>query len=138
MTHYELQAWNPLREFDRWFNGAGYAPAGFAPSADVEETPTHFLLTLDVPGVPRDDLKIEVREDQLSITGKRRGEAFQRAFRLPAQVDAHGIEAELRDGVLTVALPKAEEAKPRQITVGEAKGPGLLSRLLERKPGTAA
>lgn len=110
------------------------ATAGaFAPALDVEETEDAFTLYVELPGVAAEDVDITLEESVLTISGERRfydeKEAdgfrrversfgrFHRAVRLPDRVDANRVEAGYRDGLLTITVPKAEEAKPRRIEV---------------------
>ena len=113
--------------------GAPGAPAGLA--LDVKETPEAFQVTAAVPGVAPDDVEITVLGDMLRIRGERREEtedqgaqgrwlirerrfgAFERTVTLPTTVKSDAAEADFKDGVLTITLPKAEEAKPRSIPV---------------------
>jgi HSP20 family protein len=98
---------------------------GFTPSVDVHEDDTKFELLADLPGVKLEDLDIQVEKDVLTIRGERklerRGErvagAFSRAFTLPKHIDVEKIAASLKDGVLTLTLPKRPEAQPRQIKI---------------------
>jgi HSP20 family protein len=127
--------WTPFNEMarlqqdiDRLF---GATPAtegrvsGFTPAVDVAEDDQKFELYADLPGVKQEDLDIQVEKDVLTIRGERklerRGErvagAFSRAFTLPKHVDVEKIAASLKDGVLTLTLPKRPEAQPRQIKV---------------------
>lgn len=122
---------------------------GFQPSCDISETEDHYLVSFDMPGVKKEDIKIEVHGSTLVISGERQRKMsspnsdstirtertygkFERSFDLPTSVDANRIEAQYNDGVLSVALPKAEQAKPRtvQIKTGED---GFLSKLLGSK-----
>jgi HSP20 family protein len=103
----------------------------FTPACDLEETESHYLLSLDLPGVTREDIKIETVKDQLLVAAERKAEksektihlkergrgTFYRAFSLGSAVDAERIEALYQDGVLRIAVPKAESAKPRLIAV---------------------
>lgn len=127
----------------------------FIPAVDVEETDDRFMLSLDLPGVNKDDVKIEIQDNQLLISGHRKQEhehkdssrvsieriygEFQRAFTIPSQVDPEKIEAVFQDGVLHVAVPKVESAKPKMIEIKEAKN-GKSGRLLgqEKKSEKAA
>ncbi len=117
----------------------------YAPMCDVQETEEHYLMSFDLPGVSKDNIKIEMVDNQLMISGERKHESetkngsyqlsersygrFQRAFTLPATVDADKIEASYQDGVLRLAVPKAESSRPRQIQIGEGK-PSVFGRLL--------
>ncbi|MBI4404838.1 MAG: Hsp20/alpha crystallin family protein [Deltaproteobacteria bacterium] len=118
--------------------------AVFQPACDIEETDTHYLLSVDLPGVSKNDIQIEVKDNQVYISGERKSERkgsaiserycgkFQRLLTIPAGVDADKIEAQYQDGVLTVALAKAESAKPRQIKISEGKG-SFFGRLIGTK-----
>ena len=110
------------------------ATAGaFAPALDVEETEDGFTLLVELPGVAVEDVDITLEENVLTISGERSFYAgrevdsfrrversfgrFHRAVRLPDRVAADRVEAGYRDGLLTITVPKAEEAKPRRIEV---------------------
>jgi HSP20 family protein len=105
---------------------------GLTPAADILETETGFRVVLDLPGLDPKALQIQVENDVLSVQAERvqpelkdatlhRTErafgTFQRSFSLPKVVDATRVEARYENGVLTVELPKREEAKPRTIQV---------------------
>ena len=127
------------REVDRALRdvfGASTSPAtagAWAPALDVEETEDGFVLHVELPGVPTDAVEVSLEENVLTIEGERRfyedREAdgfrrverafgrFHRAIRLPDRVNGDQVSATHRDGVLTIDVPKAEEAKPRRITV---------------------
>jgi len=121
----------------------------FQPSCDVNETKNHYLVSFDMPGVKKEDIKVEVRGNELVISGERQreltgqqGEArlqversygrFERTFTLPTTIAADKIEAHYENGVLNVALPKAEAAKGRTIQIQTGQG-SLLSKLLGSK-----
>lgn len=101
----------------------------FALPLDIYENEERYELRLDVPGVAKDDLKLHCENDTLSVRGQRKSArdgatrcerwcgSFDRMFSLPDGVDTARTEASLKDGVLTIVLPKCEKAKPRQITV---------------------
>ncbi len=111
----------------------GVAGYGLTPPADVLETEADFSVALDVPGLDPKALSIQVENDTLTVQAERkqpetkrdatahRSEraygTFFRSFTLPASVDATRVEATYEVGVLTVVLPKREEAKPRTIQV---------------------
>jgi len=112
----------------------------FQPSADISETENHYMVSFDIPGVKKEDVKIEMRGNQLFVTGERRQEArsgrtygkFERSFALPESVNTDKIEAHYEDGVLSIALPKAEEAKPKTIEI-QSGNPGFFNKLLGAK-----
>ncbi len=107
--------------------------SSFLPAVDVEEVEKHYIFSLDLPGIEEKDLKVELVDDVLKISGERRFESktqvrgalrsergfgsFERAFSLPREVDAEHIDAKYKNGVLTITVPKAEVAKARQIPV---------------------
>lgn len=110
------------------------ATAGaFAPALDVEETEDGFTLVVELPGVAAEDVDITLEENVLTVSGERSFYAdkeadgfrrversfgrFHRAVRLPDRVAADRVEAAYKDGLLTITVPKAEEAKPRRIEV---------------------
>jgi HSP20 family protein len=127
--------WDPIRDLlaiqqrlDRFAPG----PAGWAPPVDLHETDQHYVITAEVPGLRRDDLQIHAQDGRLTLSGSRadravpceqyhrieRGHgAFQRTFELPLPIAVDGITADLKDGVLTVVVPKAPDATPRRIRV---------------------
>jgi len=101
-----------------------------APFCDVYENENEVLLVADIPGVYKDNLNIHVEKNQLAIEGrvdeKTDGSMlgheynfvdYRRTFTLPTGIDANKIHADLKHGVLTLHLPKAESLRPRQITV---------------------
>jgi HSP20 family molecular chaperone IbpA len=105
----------------------------YVPPADVWETEDALAVAMEVPGVARDAVAIELKDDVLRVEARvdpaRYGGMepvyteygvghWARAFALPDKVDRERIEARLEDGVLTLTLPKAAEARPRRIAVG--------------------
>ncbi|HRO66411.1 MAG TPA: Hsp20/alpha crystallin family protein [Pseudobdellovibrionaceae bacterium] len=115
------------------------------PNFDVEETDQAYLLSVDMPGVKKEDVKVDLTENILTVSGERKYEheskgkgarryeraygQFQRSFTLPTSIDVDKVEANLEDGVLRVALPKSEQAKPRSIQIGSGKG-SFFSKLI--------
>ena len=104
----------------------------FTPAVDIFETENEITLLADVPGVAKDDVQIDLNDGILTLTGDVKpwegsNESdimveyeigkYHRQFTLSEVIDQSGIEAKLEEGVLRLKLPKAEKAKPRQITV---------------------
>jgi HSP20 family protein len=104
-------------------------PPVWTPSADIEETDDSYVLELDLPGVNRDDVNIELRDNEVRITGEikerertgvlrrqtRRVGQFEFVTTLPGDIDPDKVEASLHDGVLTVRMGKTTANQPRQI-----------------------
>ncbi|PTX91818.1 Hsp20/alpha crystallin family protein [Opitutus sp. ER46] len=92
---------------------------------DLFEDADHAYVRAELPGLSRDDINVEMAEGNLTISGKRKSEgpegeetfSFSRSVRLPDEVDSGKVSASYEHGVLTVTLPKREEAKPKKITV---------------------
>jgi HSP20 family protein len=109
----------------------------FMPQTNLVETEDAIEVTVELPGVKPEDFHVELREGDLWITGKKEEEheekgktfhrversfgEFRRVFNLPAAVNAEAIDAEFRDGVLKVMIPKREEVKPKTINVKTPK-----------------
>lgn len=137
-------------EMDRMFNGLfksewnGTFPAASAsalqPPCDIQETESQYLLNMDLPGMTKKDVLIEIQDNTLRVHGERRDErqekkcqetrteryfgAIERRFTLPDGIKADGVEAHFENGVLHVAIPKSQAVKPRQIQIGDAKPGG--------------
>ena len=117
-------------------SAATTSPPVWAPALDISERKDAYLVTVELPGVNLDDLKITLDDGVLTIQGERsfaddtseqqyhRVErlygAFRRSITLPAYVMADAVEASIEDGVLQILVPKAEEAKPKRIEVRPA------------------
>jgi len=107
--------------------------SGWLPTLDLYEDRDHLVLKAEVPGMKKEDIDISLHGDVLTLSGERKEDEsfekadtyraerflgkFQRTITLPVSVDANKVQASYKDGILTVTLPKAEEAKPRQIEV---------------------
>jgi HSP20 family protein len=140
--------WHPLRlmrDLLRWDPFAEMTPVmpmnlrlpEFAPSFEVKETKEAYVFTADLPGVADKDLEVTLAGRRLAVTGKREGEkeekedkyyayertygAFTRAFTLPDGADTDHIAAELKQGVLTVVVPKRAEIQAKKIAVKNEK-----------------
>ena len=143
-----LIRWEPFRELDDIF--ARYSPLfgrlaaaraappraetpAWTPVANISETETDYLIKAELPEVSKEDVKVTVDEDVITISGERRKEAehkdeklhrvesfyghFARSFRLPEDADVAAIQAESRNGVLKVRVPKTPAPKPRTVEV---------------------
>lgn len=105
----------------------------WTPTVDVIEDKDKFIVKADIPGVKKEDLKVDVQDDTLFIKGEKKQEEkvekenyirversygnFVRNFSLPANVDSSKINAKFTDGVLEITIPKKEEAKPKQVKI---------------------
>lgn len=124
---------NLRRDVDRLFQADDRAPRRFVPAVDIHEEAAAYVVEADLPGVEAKAIEITVEGDLMTIRGERklparaedvtehraerRGGHFERAFRLPETAASEGFEAEYRQGVLTVRIPKTPEAKPYRIEV---------------------
>jgi HSP20 family protein len=141
-----LVRWDPARELasmeiDRLnhmfsnFYGEGFSRT-WVPAVDIYETPQHeVILKAELPEMKREEIGLTFENNVLTITGERKLDeqvtrdrfqrlerfygSFSRSFTLPPTFDAAQISASYKDGILTVRVPQREEAKPKQITVGE-------------------
>lgn len=112
---------------------AGEVAGMLAPAIDVTETDDGYLVTVELPGVNKDDISVEIHEDVLSIRGEKRSEheekkgkrhwversygGFSRSVRLPAGITEKDLKASFESGVLRVEIPKVEESKPRTVSI---------------------
>lgn len=141
------ERWNPLRDFeevtdrmrrllDETFAGGFATPSlagglGWSPLVDVEETDDAYIVEADLPGVKRNDVDVELVGSELTISGEikerertgllrrqaRRTGRFDYRVTLPDHVESDQIEASLNEGVLTVRVPKSEQAQRRKIEI---------------------
>jgi HSP20 family protein len=126
---YTASPWRLLDEF------LGESPRvrGFAPAVDVIEKEDEYLVTAEIPGAKAEDVTVELHEGVLTLHGEKRSErderkeharyiervfgSFSRSFSLPQNAEGEKVQAAFKDGVLTVHIPKREEAKPRTINI---------------------
>jgi len=133
------------RDVDRLFdlhmpgvfdNGSNASIVMWTPRMDVHETDSAYVVTADLPGMTIDDIDIELEDSRLMISGERKSESaspaghyahhermfgkFQRVFTLPAAVQADGVIATYTNGVLTITIPKVEEARTKRIPIQTA------------------
>lgn len=144
-----LVKWNPWREmstlpnrFNRLFDDPFFSigrmddDSGLGmwnPAVDLYEKDDHFMIKAELPGVDKNDIKIDLKDRLLTLSGERTYDnevkeenyyrrersygKFQRAFTLPADVDSDKIKADFKDGVLQIEVPKPEEKKAKQVTI---------------------
>jgi HSP20 family protein len=121
-----------LSEFlDSWPSWPSLLSEGFTPPADVEETADAYTVEIELPGVKRDDLDIEVSGRRLSVRGERKEKQragilrrrertvgrFAYEVTLPGEIDDAAVQANLDEGVLSLLLPKPEHDRPRKIQI---------------------
>jgi HSP20 family protein len=142
--------WEPLREYstlqnemNRLFNTVFDAPSPggngalrrWMPAMDLVESGDHFVLRADLPGLSEEDVRIELEDQTLVISGERKAEhedgkegyyrlerafgSFSRTLQLPKGIDPESVTARFDRGVLEVRIPKPEERKPRRIEIGD-------------------
>lgn len=141
-----LARWNPsqqaaaagqplFRLFDTFFGDGGedLATRTWTPAVDIQETDDGYRLQVELPGLSKDDVQITLENNVLRLSGERKFEketkkenyhriertygTFSRSFALPTQVSSDKVEATFKDGVLSILVPKAEQAKPRRISI---------------------
>lgn len=126
------------RQFDRLLGGEAGTPSagigsGVFPQINLTEDANKFVIRAELPGVKTEDLQMQATSKNLSISGERKIEAegegvryhrrereagkFSRIVAMPTEIDPDRIEAGMKDGILTIRIPKAEAVKPRQITI---------------------
>jgi HSP20 family protein len=141
-----LVRWEPFRELaslqtemGRWMNGLlegnGRTTQSWVPALDVWESPTEVVYAFDLPGIPEEDISVEVKDDTLTVSAERaktdetsengfyrferRYGSFARAVGLPQGVDQDHIAARYENGVLEIRVPKPEEQKPKKIELSK-------------------
>lgn len=128
--------WDPVRDLlalhEQFGQLVGTDAPGWTPPVDLYETAAAFVLTAELPGLAREDIELHAEESRIVIRGERaaghvsceqyhrveRGHGrFSRAFLLPEPIDTEGVTADLKDGLLTVTLPKAAGRGARKVDV---------------------
>ena len=144
-----LVKWDPFRELEDVSNRLNrifgqslarsesgqnmLAVADWAPSVDISETDSAYLIKGEIPGVKKEDVKVTIQDGMLTIQGERRQEkeekgkkfhriecsygSFARRFRVPSDAGENSVKAEFKDGMLNVTLANSEKAKPKSINV---------------------
>lgn len=147
---------NLFDQMDRFFSDLPlvasvelYDERRFDPAVEIAESDDQYLVSFDIPGMKKEDIKIEIDQNMLVISGERKRETnadkknklqrfeksygyFKRIFTLPQGVDCKNVEAHYENGVLDLTLPKTAEAKPRQIEIQSGK-PGFMEKLMGSK-----
>ena len=127
--------WDPLRDLlalqEQIGQIVGTDAPGWTPPVDLYETSGAFVLTAELPGLARDDIEIHAEESRIVIRGERGGHVpceqyhrverghgrFSRAFLLPEPIDVESVAADLKDGLLTITIPKAGGRGARRVDV---------------------
>jgi HSP20 family protein len=124
-TLLELPFWAPSGRQSQLFSG-------WTPALDLYQNTDNVVAVVELPGLRKEDIEISLQDGTLTISGERKEEAgqpegatrterctgkFRRSITLPTQVDVNKVSANYKNGILTVTLPKAEEAKPKQIQI---------------------
>ncbi len=140
-----LSIWDPFREMedlaDRYNRSARkslvkhddrtFEVGDWMPVVDISETEDAFLVKAELPGVDKDDVSVKVEDGVLTLKGEKKSEtedkknhriecsygSFVRSFTLPQTTKSSSIEAEYKNGILTLTIPKSEEVKPKEIEV---------------------
>jgi HSP20 family protein len=138
----KLTPWEPLRELDDFFhhyaNLAGRSllrndGRSWSPAANISETEQEYLIKAELPEVKREDIKVTLQNGIITLSGERKQEketrdeneirvesiygTFLRSFSLPDNVDPDKVQAEAKDGVLRIRIPKTGPGKPRSVSV---------------------
>jgi HSP20 family protein len=136
------QRWDPFREFEdlqaqmgqlieNVWSGTSIGNGIWAPPVDIEETEDAWVVEAELPGAEQDDIKVEMRDSELVISGEikererkgilrrrtRRAGEFEYRVTLPGEIEGERIDASLEHGVLTVRVPKVERARPQRVEV---------------------
>ena len=135
MADVAFTRWDPLRDLialhDQIGQLVGHDAPGWTPPVDLYETSSAFILTAELPGLPREATEIHAEESRIVIRGERSGHVpceqyhrverghgrFSRAFLLPEPIDVEAVSADLQDGLLTITIPKAGGRGARRVDV---------------------
>ena len=120
-------------ELDKFFDSSAKSDDFHAPSCEVVDADKEYAVSMDIPGMKKEEISIEIKDNHLYVTGERKFEnksekqsvlrterrygKFSRIFTLPQDVRADGIEAKFENGVLDIILPKEEKTKARKIAI---------------------
>lgn len=129
--------------------GNGGALRRWIPAMDLVEEKDHYVLRADLPGLSEDDVKVELEDNVLTVSGERKSEqeqrregsyrlersfgSFGRSLTLPEGIDPESIQASFDKGVLEVRVPKPEQRKPRRVAIGVGKQSPVIEGSAEGK-----
>lgn len=138
----KLTPWEPLRELDDFFrNYSGLAgrsllrgdARNWSPTANISETDKEYLIKAELPEVKREDIKVTLENGVITLSGERKQEKetkdeneirveslygnFSRSFSLPENIDVNNVQAESKDGVLRIRIPKTGPSKPKSVSI---------------------
>jgi HSP20 family protein len=125
--------WSPMWDMEKFFDEGFSVDAGFVPAIDVRQDKDNVIVETNLPGIDPDKVDISIENDVLTVTGRTeekkevkhedyyrkeiREGSFSRSVILPMAVKAEAAEAEYAKGILKISIPKAEEAKPKKISI---------------------
>jgi len=128
-----LRDWPFGRLARRFEESGGLRPGVLSPAVDLSEDERSYTVTVELPGVKKEDVTVELQDDVLTIRGEKKSEreekkgkshwversygSFSRSFSLPPTAQAEELKAGFKDGVLSVEIPKREQAKTKQIAI---------------------
>lgn len=128
-------------EMERWFGQSPFTSNWsneidgfeFSPDCNIRESDNSYILQFDIPGIKKEDVKIEIESNRLTVSGERKKRkkekdekrflsesyygTFMRSFTLPSAIDENKVDAQYEDGVLTVKIPKIETSRSREVKV---------------------
>lgn len=144
-----LAQWDPFKMMNEWARWDPFGELGsivpfqaergvFVPDVDIQETPKAYVFKADLPGMKDKDVEVSVTGNRLTLSGKREEEkheekasyhtwersygSFARSFTLPSGTEPDHVSADLKDGVLTVTVPKKPEVQPKKVAVNSGEG----------------
>lgn len=125
-------------EMDRWMQASGRWPEemesmAFSPTCNFKENDKEYIVQFDIPGVKKEEVKIEIQNNRLTVSGERKEKkeekdakhflseayygSFMRSFSLPAELDESKVDAHYEDGVLTIKVPKTAATKAKEVKI---------------------
>lgn len=144
LNNYPFNFFNDLDEdFRRFFHGdvQNIKNFDFNPAFEIIENDEVTLLSTDLPGVKKEDIKIEFKDGYLTLSGERKSKhaqtnyseikygKFEKSFKVPKNLDVNKIEAQYQDGVLSLAIPKKEEEKAKEVEIKIGEENSLFDKI---------